>query len=221
MRPILFSLILLSSLRANAQLSHHFEGHIFAKYSYGVVDSANYHNYSVTGEYFVNPYIGLNYNFDLIFRNDGIRQFHTSMGALAGPPIILFGIFAASKDNTNSEFNLGTLGIALGILMLAAPDGVSFHIPLPYYKWDLSPYANVLGLDYRWNKYTHEHRFRYAMSYGVKTTYIAKDRFTLNAFIETRKVAGMGWSFGGGFGLGVALGDKTVDGDNSDFIEMP
>jgi len=220
MRPIILSLILLVSLESNAQLTHHFEGHIFAKYSYGIVDSANYHNYSVSGEYFVNPYIGLNYNFDLIFRNDGIRQFHTSMGALAGPPIILFGIFSASKNNNNdSQFNLGTLGIALGILLLAAPDGVSFHIPLSY-RWDISPYANVLGLDYRWSKLTNNHAFKYAMSYGVKATYIARDRFTLNTFVETRKVAGMGWSFGGGFGLGIALGD-TNEEDNTDFIEMP
>jgi hypothetical protein len=223
MRILFISLLLAAAPKVNAQLGQYYQGHIFAKYSYGIVDSANYHNYSISGEYFVNPYIGLNYNFDLMFRSDGLRQFHTSIGALAGPPLILIGIVSAASnddDDLNSSFNLGPLGIALGILILAAPDGVSFHIPLSY-KWDLSPYVNVLGLDYVRNRNTGDHKFKYAMSFGVKGSYLVVDRFTFSTFVETRKVAGMGWSLGGGFGLGIALGERSEDEDNSDFIELP
>lgn len=202
--------LLVVTISSNAQLTTG-DGHVFAKYSYGVVDTARFSNYSISGEYFVNEYIGLNYNFDLLFRNDNIRQFHSSVGALAGPPLILIGVIASlgnsnnNNDPNNSNFNYGPLGIALGILILAAPDGISFHIPVSY-KWDLSPYLNVLGLDYVRNKNTNINQFKYAMSFGFKATYLTYSNFTLNSFVETRKVAGMGWSFGGGFGLGYAIG---------------
>jgi hypothetical protein len=221
MRPILFSLIsFFAAPFSSAQLTESYEGHVFAKYSYGIVDSANYHNYSVSGEYFVSPYIGLNYNFDLMFRSDQLRQFHTSIGALAGPPLIAIGVVSAvSNGDNDSDFNAGPLGILLGILILVAPDGVSFHVPIRY-KWDISPYANVLGLDYVRDKGKDDSYFKYAMSVGLKTTYLAAGRFSLNTFVETRKVAGMGWSFGGGFGLGVALGSGPSE-EREEFIEMP
>ncbi|MES2556743.1 MAG: hypothetical protein V4604_11365 [Bacteroidota bacterium] len=221
MRTFILSLIIFLSVPSvHAQLTEG-DGHVFAKYSYGIVDSARYHNYSVSGEYFLNPYIGLNYNFDLMFRNDNIRQFHSSVGALVGPPLILIGIISAasnSNDTDDSQFNLGALGAILGVLILVAPDGVSFHIPVSY-KWDISPYANVLGIDFVRNKNTNHNNFKYAMSFGCKTTYLTYSDFTLNAFVETRKVAGMGWSFGGGFGIGYAIG-SPVEG-NPNFIERP
>jgi hypothetical protein len=215
MRLVVLGLIFFLAVPSvHAQLTEG-DGHVFVKYSYGGVDSARYHNYSVSGEYFVNPYIGLNYNFDLMFRNDNIRQFHSSVGALAGPPLILIGVISAASNSSNtdnSQFNLGALGALLGVLILIAPDGVSFHIPVSY-KWDISPYANVLGIDYVRNKNTNHNTFKYAMSFGCKTTYLTYSHFTLNAFVETRKVATMGWSFGGGFGIGFAIGqgEETED----------
>ena len=215
MRTFILSLLIFFAVpNAQAQLTEG-EGHVFVKYSYGGVDSARYHNYSVSGEYFVNPYLGLNYNFDLMFRNDNIRQFHSSVGALAGPPLILIGVISAASNSSNtdnSQFNLGALGALLGVLILIAPDGVSLHIPVSY-KWDISPYANVLGIDYVRNKNTNHNTFKYAMSFGCKTTYLTYSHFTLNAFVETRKVATMGWSFGGGFGIGYAIG-QPVELDN-------
>ncbi|ASS50671.1 MAG: hypothetical protein A3D31_14000 [Candidatus Fluviicola riflensis] len=213
MRTFILSLLIFFAVpNAQAQLTYG-DGHVFVKYSYGIVDSARYHNYSVSGEYFVNDFIGLNYNFDLMFRNDNIRQFHSSVGALAGPPLILIGVITAVSNNNDddmddSQFNLGALGSVLGILILVAPDGVSFHIPVSY-KWDISPYANLLGIDFVRNKNTNHNNFKYAMSFGCKTTYLTYSDFTLNAFLETRKVAGMGWSFGGGFGLGYAIGQPS------------
>jgi len=208
MRTFILSLLIFFAVpNAQAQLTYG-DGHVFAKYSYGIVDSARYHNYSVSGEYFVNEFIGLNYNFDLMFRDDNIRQFHSSVGALAGPPLILIGLLAALANKYNpddSQFNLGALGALLGVLILVAPDGVSLHIPVSY-KWDISPYANVLGIDFVRNKNTNHNTFKYAMSFGCKTTYLTFGDITLNAFVETRKVATMGWSFGGGFGIGYAIG---------------
>lgn len=207
----LYLILLLSffAVKSHAQLTEG-DGHVFLKYSYGFVDTARYNCFSASGEYFLNPYIGLNYNFDFMVRNDRVFQFHTSVGTLAGPPILLIGIISAianaDNDPDDSDFNLGILGIFLGTLILVAPDGVSFHIPVNY-RWDISPYANVLGIDYVKNNNLGTKKFKYAMSYGVKTTYLTYSKITLNAFLETRKVAGQGWSFGGGFGLGYAIGD--------------
>jgi hypothetical protein len=218
MRTFFFWLIIFLAVpSAHAQLTEG-DGHVFLKYSYGAVDSARYHNYSVSGEFFLNPYIGLNYNFDLMFRNDNIRQFHSSVGALVGPPLIVIGLISAASNSNNtddSQFNLGALGALLGVLILIAPDGVSFHIPVSY-KWDISPYANLLGIDFVRNKNTNHNTFKYAMSFGCKTTYLTYSHFTLNAFAETRKVAGMGWSFGGGFGIGYAIGQG--EGENENFV---
>jgi|GEM_PF-1114923 len=209
MKTFLLFLLLTLSVNVHAQLTSN-KVHLFAKYSYGKVDSSAFHNYSVSGEYLINRYIGLNYNFDLMFRKDQLRQFHSSIGALAGPPLIAIGVFSAiasSASTSNSEFNLGILGGVLGLIILAAPDGVSFHIPLSY-KWDLSPYANVLGVDFIRNRNTNDYYFKYAMSFGVKTTFLTYSNVTLNAFTETRKVAGMGWSIGGGFGIGYAFAPR-------------
>jgi len=215
MKPVLLLLLFALPFTGNAQLTSN-KAHIFVKYSYGKVDSSTFHLYSLSGEYLLNRYIGLNYNFDLMFRHDQLRQFHSSIGALAGPPLIAIGVFSAiasSSNTTNSTFNLGILGGLLGLAILIAPDGVSFHIPASY-RWDISPYANVLGVDFIRDKNTNDTYFKYAMSFGAKTTYLHRDHFTLNAFAETRKVAGMGWSVGAGFGLGYTFAPR----DNSEKI---
>jgi len=202
MKPVLLLLLFALPFSAESQLTSN-KAHVFVKYGYGQVDTSTFHIYSLSGEYLVNRYIGLNYNFDLLFRRDQLRQFHSSIGALAGPPLIAIGVFSAIANtaSSNSTFDLGILGGLLGLAILIAPDGVSFHIPVSY-RWDISPYANVLGVDFIRDKNTNDTYFKYAMSFGAKTTYLQHDHFTLNAFAETRKVAGMGWSLGAGFGLG-------------------
>lgn len=205
LRWLILIVLFIQAGNSNAQLTSG-NGHVMHKYSYGSVDTAQYHLYSLSGEYFLNEYIGLNYNFDLQFRNDGLRQFHSSIGALAGPPLILLGILTSLGDDdwNDADLNLGPVGILLGIAILIAPDGVCFHIPVSY-RWDLSPYVNVLGVDYIRNKTQNDNYFKYAMSYGLKTTYLTSGNLTLNAFLETRKVAGQGWGFGGGLGLGYMI----------------
>ncbi len=186
-------------LSAEAQFNQS-TGHVYAATGIGRVDSANLQTYGVRGEWLVHERLGLNYNFEFVHRNDHIYQIHGSAGMLLGPPLIIFGLVTS---NNNSTFNFGGLGTALGVILLLAPEGVSYHIPVRY-NWDISPYANFLGVDYMKNNNTDKYYFRYAGSYGVKVNYWQENGFTLTAFTETRKVAGMGWSFGGGFGIGYA-----------------
>lgn len=203
MRFLLIIVLLICTSLANAQFNQN-TGHVWVKYSHGVIDSAQYNNFSASGEYLVNEYIGLNYNFDLSFRTDNVFQFHSSIGALAGPPLIVYGLLSSSTNN--GQFNLGGLGTVLGILILIAPDGVSFHIPIGY-NYDISPYANVIGCDIIRDRNIQKTYFKYAASFGVKGTFWQSNGFTLNTFVETRKVASLAWSFGGGFGIGYSWGD--------------
>ncbi len=201
-RNILFLLFTFWIYTTSAQLNDH-KFHLSAKYSMGSVQSSRYSNYSLNGEILLKK-IGLNYNFDYMVRRDSIRQFHATMGILGAP--ILFGIGllnSADSDTTSS----GAFGIIGGIILLVLPDGLSYHIS-PKYNWDIAPYANILGLDFVRDRRTNQRSIKYACSFGIKTTYLLHDMFTLSAFAETRQAAGNGWGFGAGIGLGVLLGTK-------------
>ncbi len=180
----------------------------YSKISGGKVDTALYSNFSIGCEYLVKPYLGLNYNFDFMFRNDKIFQLHSPLGPIAAPIMFIaqltnFNIFNNGNNNVKAK-----LGIVL--LALLIPDGVSFHIPYRF-KYDFSPYANILGFDYIKNKNLNEKHIRYAASFGFKTSYCFSNNLTALAFIETRKVSTMGWSFGGGFGIGYTFSPKGIE----------
>lgn len=169
--------------------------YIYGKISTGIVDTAVYTNLSFSGEYLVHKNIGLNYSLEFMQRNDQIFQFHTSMGAVAGP--LLFVVLATTPVVINQN---GTKFL-LAALALALPDGVSFHIPYRY-RWDFSPYVNFLGFDYVRYQNLNFGEFRYASSFGFKASYWRENNLTFLAFAETRKVRTMGWSFGAGLGIG-------------------
>lgn len=184
-------------------------GQLWTKYSMGKVDSAIYNNFSLGGEVLVGERWGLNYNFDFISRNDNIFQMHSSAGLILGPVLIAGGVvsWATAGDSNNDgdkDPNLGALGIIGGLLLIALPEGVSYHIPIKYH-WDFSPYVNILGVDYMKNRNIDKWYLRYAATFGTRLTYWNPKRYTFNTFIETRKVAGMGWSIGAGLGLGYTL----------------
>lgn len=199
MKHLIAFLFVFSSLCASAQFNQN-TGHVYFASGVGSVDSANLQTYGVRAEWLVHERLGLNYNFEFVKRNDKIYQIHGSAGMLLGPPLIIFGLLTA---NNPFGTNVSGWGTVAGILLLVCPEGVSYHIPIKYH-WDLSPYANFLGADYMKNNNSDKHYLRYASSYGFKVNYWNEGGFTLTAFTETRKVAGMGWSFGGGFGIGYA-----------------
>ncbi len=189
----------------SAQLMDH-KFHLYGRYGFGGVQNTSFSIVSLNAEILLKKNFGLNYNFDYQMRKDSINQFHTSMGILGAP--VLFGIGlsnAVDGDSTSS----GAFGILGGLLLLVLPDGVSYHYS-PAYKWDLSPYANILGLDFIKDKKTEEFYLKYACSFGVKSTYIISDLITVTGFVETRQAARFGWGFGGGLGLGVLLGKKET-----------
>lgn len=198
---LVFTLFILS-FSSNAQLTNG-DANVSLKYSMGTIDTATYSNYGFQLEIFLNEYFGINYNFDLMHRNDNVRQFHAPMGLLGGPLVMGAG-FVRSVDGDSTTKGAGL--VVLGVLMLALPDGANFHLPLGP-STDFALYANVLGIDFIKNRTTNEKSVKYAASFGTKVTYLIREQFTVAGFVETRKTAGIPWSFGGGIGIGVLLGN--------------
>ena len=199
MKKLLVLFFFLIAIQCFGQLNEKFIN-ITAKYSLGKIDTANYNNISFTGEIILHKYIGINYNFDYLFRNDNVRHIHSSIGLLGGPILIGAGFSNLFDGDSTTKGRM----ILVGIAILALPDGISFHIPAGY-KIDVSLYANALGLDFVKNRTTNQTYLKYAASFGVKTTYLFNEKFTLAGFVETRKTAGMLWGIGGGIGIGIAF----------------
>jgi hypothetical protein len=201
MKLLIFILLFLSFTSFSQLTTNKY--HLYGKYSYGTIDTAVYSNYSIAFEYIFHKNFGLNYNIDFFRRNDNINQFHAPMGLLVGP---LFFIAMASNTTISTNTKIGT-NLFIGLLAFALPDGISYHIPIKYH-WDLSPYINLLGFDYVTNKNTNTRQFKYASSFGIKTTYWKSDNFTFTAFTETRNAFQMGWSIGGGLGVGYTFSPR-------------
>jgi hypothetical protein len=193
--------------------------HTYGKMSGGMIDSSKYVNGGLSAEYMLFKRIGLNYNLEFQHRTDKYNHLHASVGSLAGPPLILVGLISGIANSTNdssyagSVFEFGYLGTLLGLLITVLPDGVSYHFPIGY-KWDVAPYANVLGFDWIWNRDIGYSEFKYSCSLGVKGTYLLNDRLTAIGFIETRKAAPTGWGIGAGIGLGYLF--KLRENDTQD-----
>jgi len=199
---IVFSFLFLFLIQFCISQLNQYKGNVHFKSSFGKVEAASYQNYSIGGEYFVHDNISLNYNFDVFLRNDKIWQLHSSAGLIAGPPLIGLGIISwISNSVVNNSANFGTLGVITGILLLILPEGLSFHLPYRY-NWNFSSYLNVLGVDFVKDNNINKSYLKYAATFGIKTTYWNPKNYTLFSFVETRRVAGMGWSFGGGLGIG-------------------
>lgn len=194
-----------------AQLMN-YKHHIQAKYSMGNVSGVNYSSLGFTLEWQTKRKIGFLYNLDFIHRQDNIRQVHASVGSLLGPPIFGIGLVTAfTKDSIrNSDLDFGAGGIAIGILIMLLPDGISYHIPLSY-KLDLEPYVNFLGVDHVRDRNIPKNYFKYACSLGAKLNYWTNKRFTFSAYAETRGVASYGWSLGGGLGIGYSFNKRTKE----------
>jgi len=169
----------------------------YGKYSFGYAGNMNYSYVGFTMENQFKPRWTLNWNLEFLDRRDDVFQLHGSMGLIGGPVFMGWAV-------NHSTFGNGGIGssIILGLLIMAAPDGVSYNIPLAY-RWDLSPYVNVLGFDWvQYNEVDGLSHLYYSASAGLRCTYWVTDRFFTKAFVETRKAGTLDWNFGGGLAIG-------------------
>jgi hypothetical protein len=198
---LLLLLVLLHGVTSQAQLTTK-KFHLNTEANIGKIDTAMYYGGSLNFEWNILKNISIQYNFDYLERNDQIRQFHTPLGAIGGP----IWIAASSKSLIDGDSTTTGIGILYGLLVLALPDGVSYHIPVSN-RWQISPYANILGIDFVKNRNDEtKSDIKYSCSFGVKGMTVFNNTISTSIFLETRKTAGMGWGFGGGFGFGYLFG---------------
>jgi len=207
----IFSLLLVvQAFNSNAQLGD-YKYHIALKGSMGIIDSSTYKDVGLTMEWRFNQHWSLLYNLDLVKRSDGYRHIHGSMGTIIGPPIILLGLIASSSNNYNNLFpslNYKGWGVVVGIAALLMPEGIAYHHNINY-RWDVSPYINLLGVDLIRNPLTKQSNLKYAASFGCRTSYSFANHLTAGVFLESRKAAPTGFGIGGGFALGYAFNSKN------------
>jgi hypothetical protein len=206
MKHITLTLLLTAIVSAGtAQLTER-KFHVYGRYSAGGMDTAVYNHVGIGFEWHVHKNIGLIYNVDLQLRNDDFRHIHAPMG-LAGGPLLIYASAARWWNDDEINDDSDGLGFLIGFLILALPDGISGHFS-PGYKWDISPYANGLGIDFIKNRENGETWIKYACSFGTRVHYSVIDNMTISGFLETRKAAGQPWGFGGGIGFGYAFINK-------------
>jgi hypothetical protein len=214
MKKILIISFLFVFSTSKSQVTN-YRWHTYGKLSGGIIDTSNYFNIGLSTEYMLYKRFSLNYNFEFQNRTDNYSHLHGSIGSLGGPVIFGVGLAAGlanSASNSTNSSGIGVKGMLLGILVLVMPDGFSYHLPIGY-KWDVSPYANLLGFDWISNRKIGYSEFKYACSLGVRGTYVIKDRFAANCFVETRKCAPTGWGIGAGIGLGYLFKFRDNDTD--------
>lgn len=201
--------LMVQLFNSHAQLGD-YKYHIALKGSTGIIDSSTFKDVGLTMEWRFHQRWSLLYNLDVVKRSDGYRHIHGSAGALIGPPLILLGLVASSTTNSNNQFptiNYKGWGVIVGIVALLIPDGIAYHHNINY-RWDISPYLNVLGVDLIRNPYTMKSNLKYAASFGCRTSYSFANHLTAGVFLESRKAAPTGFGIGGGFALGYAFNSK-------------
>ncbi|MBI2257514.1 MAG: hypothetical protein HYU67_01275 [Flavobacteriia bacterium] len=209
---ILLSYTFLSLSKFNAQVEN-YKNLFQTRYGVGLTNGNPVHVWSLNLEFHTKYKIGLLYNLDYIYRTDNIKQVHASVGSLLGPPIFGLGLINAFTKDTikDNDLDFGAGGIAIGILMILLPDGISYHVPLSY-RIDYSPYINFLGIDHVRDRNIPKNYFKYAFSIGNKISYTVANRVNLGFFIEARGTASYSWTYLAGASLGI-LFSKRKEGN--------
>jgi hypothetical protein len=199
---ILF-ILLFQGFQSNAQYTNN-RFYVNAKYGYGAFTTRNFHMFGLTANWVVHDKWSVNYQFEYLNRNDDVRHIHTPLGLIGGPILLLAGL-ANSADADTTTSGGGTA--ILGLLAFVLPDGASFHQNLGF-RGDISPYANLLGIDFIKNRNSGYRSIKYSCSLGVKLTYILAEKMAVSGFIEARKVASVPIGLAGGIQLGYGLGKR-------------
>lgn len=204
MLKIIFSFLLISVAGYSwSQLTIQ-KWHINGEYGKGVRGGESYDLFGISAERIFDNRMGLIYNFEYQSTNN-YKQIHGAIGTIAGPPMIVLGLaMAATDENTNTN-GVGPLTSLLGALLLILPDGITYHFPIGYHG-DIAPYANIIGVDYIWNKSIDYRKWKYAASVGIKASYYFSNQMVVSSYLESRKTLSFPFAFGAGVGLGYSFG---------------
>jgi hypothetical protein len=199
----LLFLFIIKGINTNAQYTSN-RFYINAKYGYGAFTTKDFHVFGLTANWVVHDKVSVNYQFEYLNRNDDVRHIHTPLGLIGGPILLLAGLANAADGDTTTS---GGGTAFLGLLAFVLPDGASFHQNIGF-RGDISPYANILGIDFIKDRESGYKSIKYSCSLGVKLTYILAEKMAISGFIEARKVASIPVGLAGGIQLGYGLGTR-------------
>ena len=176
---------------------------ISGRISGGLMQKDLYSSYGFSSEYIIKNKFGLIYNIDG-FSTQKQFNLHSPMGLTGGSLLIYAGLVSLTDGDPETSASFGLIG---GLICLILPDGISYHHNIGY-KWDLSPYANLLGIDFIFNDQRKFESIDYACSFGFKTSYLLKDNLFCSGYLETRKSGELPWTLGIGGGFGFTIKHK-------------
>lgn len=182
----------------------------YSKFDLNLQLSTNLYNkqfgpeWNLQGELHLNGHWSLLYNYSLGTFDTYNTYAHAPMSLFAVGPVTRF---LAQNSFTFSDF-LGAL--AVGALTAFIPEGVAYHYPLAY-RYDLSAYANPLGLAFVFvEDPTVDGSVKYDATSGLKLTYYSPFGLHANVHAQARYTAGFGFYPNAGFGIGYTFGHRTL-----------
>jgi hypothetical protein len=203
MKQLLLSLLFLFIGQVNAQSD-------YSKFDLNLQLGTNLYQkkfgpeWNLQGELHLNAHWSLLYNYSLGSFTPYSGYAHAPMSLFAVGPVTRF---LAQNSFTFSDF-FGAL--AVGALTALIPEGVAYHYPIAY-RYDLSGFANPLGLAYIIsNNPNDDGSIKYDATAGVKLTYYASFGLHANVHVQTRYTAGFGFYPNAGFGLGYSFGHRSL-----------
>jgi hypothetical protein len=160
--------------------------------------------WNLQAEFHLNARWSLLYNYNLGGLDSSKLYVHAPMSLFAVGPVTRF---LSQNSFTFSDF-LGAL--AVGALTALIPEGVAYHYPLAY-RYDLSAYANPLGLSLVFTDfYMLDKGVRYHTNLGCKLTYYSRFGVLANVHTQLNYLGSYGFYPSAGFGLGYAFGHRNL-----------
>ena len=152
----------------------------------------NFHAYSINPTFEVALNDNWNLRYELGFGIRGNKKFymHTPVTLPVGGVLFIAGIGSG-----------GSFLNTLGILLMIAPEGVSFDIQLSD-EFELSPYIDLNSCEYYLTPENNTLKFRLSGDEGIAGRIHMSDRFCVSAYTSLTMLETYGLGFSGGVGIG-------------------
>lgn len=160
--------------------------------------------WNLQAELHLNTHWSLLYNYNLGSLDSSNHYLHA--------PMSLFAVGPVTRFLTQNTFTIGDFfgSLAVGMLTALIPEGLAYHYPLAY-RYDLSAYANPLGLAYVFTDlFLLDKGVRYHTNIGCKLTYYSRVGLLANAYTQLNYMGSFGFYPSAGFGLGYAFGHRNL-----------
>jgi hypothetical protein len=160
--------------------------------------------WNLQAEYHLNAHWSLLYNYNLGSLDSTNHYLHA--------PMSLFAVGPVTRFLTQNTYTIGDFfgSLAVGMLTALIPEGLAYHYPLAY-RYDLSAYANPLGLAYVFTDiFLLDKAVRYNTNIGCKLTYYSRFGLLANVHTQLNYMGSYGFYPSAGFGLGYAFGHQSL-----------